>query len=59
MDAKIANLKEEDNVLSFTIYNTDVSYVNALRRTILSDMYSSLDLNSKCNFILYLFHFKS
>ena len=38
MDAKIANLKEEDNVLTFTIYNTDVSYVNALRRTILSDI---------------------
>jgi len=38
MDSKIANLKEEDGVLTFTISNTDVSYVNAIRRTILSDI---------------------
>jgi DNA-directed RNA polymerase subunit L len=38
MASKIANLKEEDGVLTFTINNTDVSYVNAIRRTILSDI---------------------
>jgi len=38
MAAKIANLKEEDNILTFTISGIDVSYVNALRRTILSDI---------------------
>jgi len=36
--AKVFDLKEEDGLLSFTIANTDVSYVNALRRTILSDI---------------------
>jgi DNA-directed RNA polymerase subunit L len=36
--AKVFDLKEEDGLLSFTIENTDVSYVNALRRTILSDI---------------------
>lgn len=38
MASKIANFKEEDGVLTFTINNTDVCYVNALRRTILSDI---------------------
>ena len=38
MAAKISNLKEEDGILTFTISNTDVSYVNAIRRTILSDI---------------------
>jgi DNA-directed RNA polymerase subunit L len=38
MASKIANLKEEDGLMSFTISNTDVSYVNALRRTIISDI---------------------
>jgi len=38
MASKISNLKEEDGILTFTISNTDVSYVNALRRTILSDI---------------------
>ena len=38
MASKIANLKEEDGVLTFTINNTDVSYANAIRRTILSDI---------------------
>jgi DNA-directed RNA polymerase subunit L len=38
MDSKIANLKEEDGVLTFTINNTDVSYANAIRRTILTDI---------------------
>jgi len=36
--AKIANLKEEDGIMKFTISNIDVSYVNAIRRTILSDI---------------------
>jgi DNA-directed RNA polymerase subunit L len=38
MASKIADFKEEDGILTFTIYNTDVSYINALRRTILSDI---------------------
>jgi len=38
MDSKISNLKEEDGILTFTLYNTDVSYANAIRRTILSDI---------------------
>lgn len=38
MASKVANFKEEDGVLTFTIYNNDVSYINALRRTILSDI---------------------
>ena len=36
--AKIVDLKEEDGLMSFTITNIDVSYVNALRRTILADI---------------------
>jgi DNA-directed RNA polymerase subunit L len=38
MSSKIENLKEEDNILTFTISGLDVSYINALRRTILSDI---------------------
>ena len=38
MTSKIANLKEEDGRMTFTISNIDVSYVNAIRRTILSDI---------------------
>lgn len=38
MASKISNLKEENGLLSFTISNIDVSYVNALRRTLLSDI---------------------
>jgi len=38
MSSKIDNLKEEDNILTFTISGSDVSYINALRRTILSDI---------------------
>jgi len=38
MSSKIANFKEEDGVLTFTIGSTDVSFVNAIRRTILSDI---------------------
>ena len=38
MTSKISNLKEEDGKTIFTISNIDVSYVNAIRRTILSDI---------------------
>lgn len=38
MASKIANLKEEDGLMTFTISNIDVSYINAIRRTILSDI---------------------
>jgi len=38
MTTKIPNLKEEDLRMTFTISNIDVSYVNAIRRTILSDI---------------------
>ena len=38
MSAKIENLKETDEILTFTISGVDVSYVNAIRRTILSDI---------------------
>jgi DNA-directed RNA polymerase subunit L len=38
MTSKIANLKEEDGQMTFTISNVDVSYVNAIRRVILSDI---------------------
>ena len=36
--SKLLNYKEEDGTLTFTITKTDVSYVNAIRRTILSDI---------------------
>jgi len=36
--AKIVDLKEEDGLMSFTMTNVDVSYINAVRRTILSDI---------------------
>jgi DNA-directed RNA polymerase subunit L len=38
MMSKIADLKEEDGLMSFTISNIDISYINAIRRTILSDV---------------------
>jgi DNA-directed RNA polymerase subunit L len=38
MTSKISDLKEEDGKMTFTISNIDVSYVNAVRRTILSDI---------------------
>ena len=38
MTSKIADLKEEDGKMTFTISNVDVSYVNGIRRTILSDI---------------------
>lgn len=36
--AKVNNLKEENNQMTFTISNIDVSYINAVRRTILSNI---------------------
>ena len=38
MTSKISDLKEEDGKMTFTISSIDVSYVNAIRRTILSDI---------------------
>jgi len=38
MTSKISDLKEENGKTTFTISNIDVSYVNAIRRTILSDI---------------------
>ena len=38
MSARIENLKESDEILTFTISTIDVSYANAIRRTILSDI---------------------
>ena len=46
MTSKIANLKEEDGKMTFTISSIDVSYVNAIRRTILSDIFiKNIQLN--------------
>lgn len=36
--AKVINLKEEDGIMTFTIHGIDVCYINAIRRTILSDI---------------------
>jgi DNA-directed RNA polymerase subunit L/DNA-directed RNA polymerase alpha subunit len=36
--AKIADLKEEDGILTFTLTGVEVCYANAVRRTILSDI---------------------
>ena len=36
--AKVFDLKEEDGIMTFTIDNIDVCYVNAIRRTMLSDI---------------------
>jgi DNA-directed RNA polymerase subunit L len=38
MAAKVTDLKEEEGTLTFTISNIDVCYINAVRRTILSDI---------------------
>lgn len=38
MSVKIDNFKEADDTLTFTLSNVDVSYANALRRTIISDI---------------------
>jgi DNA-directed RNA polymerase alpha subunit len=36
--AKLVDLKEENGIMTFTMHGIDVSYINALRRTILSDI---------------------
>ena len=36
--AKVFDLKEEDGIMTFTIDNIDVCYVNAIRRTMLADI---------------------
>ena len=36
--AKLVGLKEENGIMNFTIHGIDVSYINAVRRTILSDI---------------------
>jgi len=36
--AKVVDLKEENGIMTFTIYGMDVSYINAIRRTILADI---------------------
>lgn len=36
--ASVTNLKEENDRMTFTISNIDVSYINAIRRTIMSDI---------------------
>lgn len=38
MEARINNIMEEDGILKFTLSNVDVSFANAIRRTILSDI---------------------
>ena len=38
MSIKIDNLQENHNILKFTIYNLNVSYINAIRRIILADI---------------------
>lgn len=38
MGLKVTDIKEEDGLLTFTISDIDVSYVNGIRRTILSDI---------------------
>ena len=57
MTSKITNLKEEDGQLTFTISNLDVSYVNAIRRVILSDIPSVVFKTTpyeenKCNIVI-------
>lgn len=38
MDPKIASIVEEDGILRFQLQNTNVSFANAIRRTLLSDI---------------------
>ena len=38
INVKISNLEENDEILKFTLSNVNVSYVNSLRRTILSNI---------------------
>lgn len=36
--AKISNIEENNNILKFTVNNINVSYINAIRRTLLSNI---------------------
>ena len=38
MDPKIASIVEENGILRFQLQNTNVSFANAIRRTLLSDI---------------------
>ncbi len=38
MEPSVMDINEQDNMLKFTISNTNVSFANALRRTIISDI---------------------
>ena len=38
MEPSVMNIYEKNNILYFTLSNTNVSYANALRRTILSNI---------------------
>ena len=38
MEPRINNVAHEDNKLTFTLSNVDLSIVNAFRRTLLSDI---------------------
>lgn len=38
MEPSVMDMNEQDNILKFTLSNTNVSFANALRRTILSDI---------------------
>ena len=38
MDPKISSIVEEDGILRFQLQNTNVSFANAIRRTLLSDI---------------------
>ena len=38
MDPIISNISHDDDKYKFTISNVDVSYINAIRRTILTDI---------------------
>ena len=38
MEPSVMDMNEQDNILKFTLSNTNVSFANALRRTIISDI---------------------
>lgn len=57
MSVKIDNFKEADDTLTFTLSNLDVSYANAIRRTIISDIplvvfKTTPHAENKCNIIV-------
>jgi hypothetical protein len=53
MEPSVIDLFEKDNILHFTINNINVSFVNALRRVILSDIPTIMDLLKKLFEILH------